>query len=548
MFKNKYIIGIVLAILTGFSSCADLDLAPLGSPEAGEISEERQAFLRLTAVYSVMKDFRYTWSMQCFGDVLSNDATYSGSSNDAQTFTLLENYQYQADHTEILNKYRYSYQCINKANLFIRDMEMADDALFSKYNREQMIGEAKFIRAYTYFELVKTFGGVPCYTGVLDLDHERLGRASVEEIYSVIEQDLNDAVSVLPKKSEVANYESSYAGRITKGAAIAMQTRIYLYEKKYDEVKKAFEKFQNECGGEYSLVAPEDYTWQFSLDGEHCSSSILEVNMYNSSTQSSYNVNNGNRHVLMSMPRNMTIGFGCAQPTQALADAYDAEGDVIRKKTTLLSTEEAIEIETAAKGDVAPVTDDRTGWYNRKLYLAPGQREENRGNNQPTNLRLIRLAEVYLNYAEAKAELGTLTQTDLDNTVNKLRKRAGLPDMDINPEADPANNMGVSNLLWEIRRERRCELMFDDDFRYWDLIRWHQLHLLDNGKYPNITIGANLKNEPQPDLEKIKLTADKYLDVTNGIRTYEYKHYFYPIPSGEITLNPNLGQNPGWEE
>ena len=244
MFKNKYIIGIVLAILTGFSSCADLDLAPLGSPEAGEISEERQAFLRLTAVYSVMKDFRYTWSMQCFGDVLSNDATYSGSSNDAQTFTLLENYQYQADHTEILNKYRYSYQCINKANLFIRDMEMADDALFSKYNREQMIGEAKFIRAYTYFELVKTFGGVPCYTGVLDLDHERLGRASVEEIYSVIEQDLNDAVSVLPKKSEVANYESSYAGRITKGAAIAMQTRIYLYEKKYDEVKKAFEKFQ----------------------------------------------------------------------------------------------------------------------------------------------------------------------------------------------------------------------------------------------------------------------------------------------------------------
>ena len=59
-------------------------------------------------------------------------------------------------------------------------MEMADDALFSKYNREQMIGEAKFIRAYTYFELVKTFGGVPCYTGVLDLDHESPD-ASVEE-------------------------------------------------------------------------------------------------------------------------------------------------------------------------------------------------------------------------------------------------------------------------------------------------------------------------------------------------------------------------------
>ena len=186
MLKNKYIIGIALAILTGFNSCADLDLAPLGSPEAGKLTEERQAFLRLTAVYSGMKDFRYTWSMQCFGDVLSNDATYSGSSNDAQTFTLLENYQYQADHTEILNKYRYSYQCINKANLFLQDMETADDAIFSTYNKEQMIGEAKFIRAYTYFELVKTFGGVPCYTEVLDLAHERLGRSTVEEVYAVI--------------------------------------------------------------------------------------------------------------------------------------------------------------------------------------------------------------------------------------------------------------------------------------------------------------------------------------------------------------------------
>lgn len=260
------------------------------------------------------------------------------------------------------------------------------------------------------------------------------------------------------QKSEVANYESSYAGRITKGAAIAMQTRIYLYEKKYDEVKKAFEKFQNECGGEYSLVAPEDYAWQFSLDGEHCSSSILEVNMYVSSTQSSYNVNNGNRHVLMSMPRNMTIGFGCAQPTQALADAYDAEGDVIRKKTTLLSTEEAIEIETAAKGDVAPVTDDRTGWYNRKLYLAPGQREENRGNNQPTNLRLIRLAEVYLNYAEACYFSGDIANAQ--KYLNEVRSHVNLA---------PKNHTG-SQLFEDIMNERHLEFGMEG-FRFFDVVR-----------------------------------------------------------------------------
>lgn len=161
------------------------------------------------------------------------------------------------------------------------------------------------------------------------------------------------------------------------------------------------------------------------------------------------------------------------------------------------------------------------------------------------------LAVVYLDYAEAKAELaelgaGQITQDDLDRTVNHLRSRAGLPDMSVSPEADPANNMGVSNLLWEIRRERRCELMFDDDVRYWDLIRWHKLDLLDNGVHPDITIGANLINETSPDLTRIKLTDNGYMDAGNGIRTYDSRYYLYPIPSGQLTLNPALKQNPGW--
>ncbi len=460
MFKSKYIIGIALAaaVLTGFNSCADLDLEPLGSPEAGEISEERQAFLRLAAVYAGMKDFRTTWSMQWCGDVLSEDATYSGSASDEASFTLMENYQYPADHNEITNKYRYSYVTINRANLFIQDMETADGAIFSEYNKEQMVGEAKFIRAYTYFELVRIFGGVPCYTEVLDLNHDRFGRSTEEEVYAVIEQDLNDAVAVLPKKSEIKDYMTSYAGRITKDAALAMQTRVYLYEKKYDKVKEAFEAFQNECGSDYSLVSPEDYAWQFSLDGEHCSASILEINNYVSTLQSSYTANNGNRHVLMSMPRNMTIGFGCAQPTQALADAYDAEGDVIRKAATLLSADEAVEIEVAAKGEVGPITDDRTHWYNRKLYLAPGEREENRGNNQPTNLRLIRLAEVYLNYAEACYFTNDITNAQ--KYLNEVRSHVNL---------EPKTSTG-DQFLQDLMNERHLEFGMEG-FRFFDVVR-----------------------------------------------------------------------------
>ena len=180
--------------------------------------------------------------------------------------------------------------------------------------------------------------------------------------------------------------------------------------------------------------------------------------MYTSTTQSGYGVNNGNRHVLMSMPRNMTIGFGCAQPTQALADAYDAEGDIIRKKTTLLSTEEAIEIETAAKGDVAPryMTTEPVGTIAN--YISRPGKEENRGNNQPTNLRLIRLAEVYLNYAEACYFSGDIANAQ--KYLNEVRSHVNLA---------PKNHTG-SQLFEDIMNERHLEFGMEG-FRFFDVVR-----------------------------------------------------------------------------
>lgn len=153
-------------------------------------------------------------------------------------------------------------------------------------------------------------------------------------------------------------------------------------------------------------------------------------------------------------------------------------------------------------------------------------------------------AYVAMNYAEAKAELGTLTDADVDKTINKLYDRAGLPSTTVAKMSDmddPANNMGVSSLLWEIRRCRRCEFIFDG-IRYWDLVRWHQLELLDNVKYPNVGLGANVTVAP--------VAADAvngYYNAANGgIREFEERQYFYPVPSGQIQLNENLTQNPGW--
>lgn len=159
-----------------------------------------------------------------------------------------------------------------------------------------------------------------------------------------------------------------------------------------------------------------------------------------------------------------------------------------------------------------------------------------------TDCPIYFLSRVLLNYAEAKAELGNATQADLNKSVNLLQARAGLPNMTINPEADPANKVGVSSLIWEIRRARRCELMTDGG-RYWDLVRWHMLDKLDTNKYPDIKRGANLSVVPDCEVD----LDDGYAIPFTATRTYDKKYYFYPIPSDQIKSSGNgTTQNPGW--
>lgn len=162
------------------------------------------------------------------------------------------------------------------------------------------------------------------------------------------------------------------------------------------------------------------------------------------------------------------------------------------------------------------------------------------------------LSVVLCEYAEAKAELGTLTDDDLNNSLNKLYARAGLPAQTVASLSainDPANNMGVNSLIWEVRRCRRCELMCDNGFRYWDLIRWHQLELLDSNKHPNVMLGANMTASvayTDPELSKNLKFSNGYLDGGLGNRIYDKKYYLYPIPQDQLNLNDKLTQNPGW--
>jgi hypothetical protein len=166
-------------------------------------------------------------------------------------------------------------------------------------------------------------------------------------------------------------------------------------------------------------------------------------------------------------------------------------------------------------------------------------------NGNETDAPVFWLAEIILNHAEACAELGGTYEAKAYASVNLLRNRVGMPDLKL--QNDPANNMGVSELIWEVRRERRVELMFDINDRYWSLIRWHQLDKLDTQKYPDQTKGAWIDSTWPIDLNSVKLDANGYIDCqTTNPRIFEEKHYLAPIPSGQITLNPEIGQNPGW--
>ncbi len=159
-------------------------------------------------------------------------------------------------------------------------------------------------------------------------------------------------------------------------------------------------------------------------------------------------------------------------------------------------------------------------------------------------------AEILLNYAEACAELGNCTQADLDKSINLLRDRVTMPHLTTAVAADPANNMDVSPLLWEIRRERRVEMMYCMNDRYYSLQRWNMLKLLDTNNNPDLCRGAYVKGFDAYgiNLSQVTIDADGYINCTNNgaPRIWDTKYNLFPIPSGQLDLNPAMGQNPGW--
>ena len=462
---------------------------------------------------------------------------------------------------------------IRRAAYILQGLETST---LSETVKANYIGIARLNRAWQYFQLVRMYGDVQWIDHVMD-------PANGEALYGT--RDKRD--DVMDKVLEDLNYACEHMTgtnkqRFNKDMALAMKADICLWEgtfRKYrsTEAKQdapdaaGAKKYLEECvkACEALMAASKGYELREDYQSIYNSvnlSTCPEIIFYKPYSKDAfmhstidYTVNTAGTHgmskdafdsylFLDGKPRATTTMDTDDAPVLDENKQYSFSKALSVRDKRLAATIDpvlACRGQEYSRAGVAPFTSS-TGYGVAKFdNTTLDIYNRNQIGTAYTDAPLYWLSIIYLNYAEAKAELGTLTATDLVNTLDKLQARAGLPPMSLNPEADPANNMGVSNLLWEIRRCRRCELMFDNWYRYWDLIRWHQLHLLDSTDYPNVFLGANLAGLPaDAHGETLK---NGYVDASDAqTRTFDNKHYFYPIPTGQLTLNENMSQNPGW--
>ena len=474
-----------------------------------------------------------------------------------------------------------SYTEIRRANTIIEKVPGIEG--MSDAAKNHWVGVGRLYRALYHYYLVRSFGDCVWVDHVLDVtDEDKDGyifsaRTDRDIVMDKVLEDLNFAVSNIR--------ESSSRVEMNRAVAQAIKSEICLYEGTFCKYRSSADgqkaadsgraqKFLNECktaceaiinNGNYALGASYRAVYNsIDLAGNK------EMIMYKK-----YTLEDSFCHSLIDYTCSSTMQSGMSK---AAFDSYLFRDGNCLANTTLDKNDHAVftESESTWVADISSVLANRDPrlsesidanlMYNGTPYQRYGvghlttsssgygvlkfdtneipvaYRPE--GGKNYTDAPIFWLAEILLNHAEACVELGD--NAAAVNSINKLRARAGMPNLTTSPAPDPANNMGVSDLIWEVRRERRVEMMYDKNDRYWSLIRWHQLDKLDTGKYPDIAKGAWVGNH-LTESSTAKADANGYIDMTGkGTRTYDKKHYLRPIPSGQLDLNPNLGQNPGW--
>lgn len=424
-------------------------------------------------IYGQLTEWDYAFSYLGITEILSDNADKGSSPSDTGGDKQeLDQLLFTSSSGSFGAMWANWYKAIGRSTIAIELTETYEG--ITEEHRSRLIGEAEFLRAYNYFFLVRGWGDVP-------LQHISLvDRVPKAEVYAYIEADLLDAINRLPEKSE---YAPDDLGRATKGAAQALLSKVYLYQQKWQQAYDMAQTVIN--SGEYGLEA--DYAVLWRASSENGIESIFEVQARGESIAhgvQQYSETQGARGT-------SGWGWGFNTPSQNLLDAFNAEGDVIRRDATIIFAGETLfdgrEVSASVENPM----------YNEKAYSSA-----NAGaGDGDKNIRVLRLAEIYLIAAEAANELGN-TGEALTN-LNIVRDRVDL---------DLLSGISGDALRQAIWKERRLELAFEHD-RWFDLVRTGQAEAAMEANGKTFIVGT---------------------------------HELFPIPYNQIIQTPEIQQNPGY--
>jgi starch-binding outer membrane protein, SusD/RagB family len=475
----------------------------------------------------------------------------------------------------------YSYGNVRRVNyLIVNAREYEGDFNDIK----QAVGEAHYFRAYYYFSLLQNFGDVQWIGNVLGTTSEELygSRDPRNFIADKIIADLDTAAMYLREN------RGNGIGRLNKWNALHLQSRVALFEgcwEKYHsgtpfgvnnaDPNKYFEKAASACN---AIIGSDLYSVYTTGDPANDYYNNFNWRDYTNHPEAmrwtkvdlDLGISAGRKLYITAVPnergftKDLVDQYLCTdgQPI-AVSPLYQGDATIAdevmnrdpRFDQTIFTADNEWYI--SPDGSVryyqecfdgmftTQLWTTPTGYCLRKFYDAHTIYHDTQNDETPTMNE--RYGEVLLNYAEAKAELGTITQADLDKSINVLRARVGMPDlMLINITADPNWRWPeLSPIINEVRRERLVELAWEG-FRFDDLLRWAAMD-----KFVD-TRPRGAKGDQFPNPHNMPVDENGYLDpyqnaFPSGYQFNLNRDYLWPIKESEHVLNPNLGQNPGWE-
>ena len=492
---NRWMFICILSLTLSLFSCEGfLDRQPLDQLNTESFYQtEEEANLAALSIYSPLMDVEWQGKGWMITEIPSDNTQAGGTDPD---FTPIDNFSVSADNLPIANYWSLHFRCVVLANVLIEKVASMD---IGPSVINQLTAEARFLRGFAYFDLVRIYGGVPLVLSAPEFGEDvLLPRATVDEVYQLIEEDLLFAQEHLP-----AQWTGTDVGRASKGAAMALLAKVYLTRKDFLG-SKTWSKAVMDLGV-YRLM--DDYAANFELaTSDNNAEAIFQIQLTGCAP---FGTGNAQQAFFAPWGEGITKdrdGWGSQIPTgpsqsnpgTTIFDAFE-EGD-LRKNVSMMTP-----------GVHYPTINPEDGGYsypsqgasatntNIKKYVV-GSGANICFMSTPQNSHVIRYSDVLLTYAESILEIegGVTRNPDALEIYNQVRKRAGLaPVTEFNRE--------------DILHERRVEFAFEGQ-RWFDLLRsGRALEIMTlHGKNPN------------------------------------KERLLFPIPSAELKINPNLVQNPGY--